>query len=592
MFLFSIVPMGIQFGISQRIDDFYHFPHTQENAVIDFDGYDFAKEKVIVQTKGNVEFYYNRWIETDHDNGPMDAYLSLPSSFAELKLDGKRLPLDGYASYAVTLLHLPAGKLFQMDSYMGSKVPYRAFANGNLIAVYSSPTKAHQSPFYRWQLDFSRDYVIPEDGKVRLVIETGNTGEGGLKHWMAFNILGEKYHTYGNFLNHAVHFAYGFSIAAFIIAGFFFGMTKKWVYLFTFLMVFLSFSFSIDSPLYRIYYVSYSSSFVLSTLFLGLAFVFFELGMKRYFPEAQIKMAKPLRGISYLFLILSFIGLCFTTLRRISLIPNLIGVIGILLLFLPYFLLFVRKKMPRELFICINAICICLMGYIYLIPAHMSILANEIAAAPSLHLILIMVTFTIYAIYYLSYGRRLGHQEQETRSKMVFESFKRKTSLYSPKEVEDALIFLEKEYEKDVSKANATLSLLSSSLRDSIIPIRSPFVSAEKEADMLLRYTRINNEIHHTQVEAILDMEGNGKVLFGLFREAIKPVFAYPGEQTVIFSVRNYRSRTHVEIIYPDTIEPPVDNFLYLEGMSGFSIKEKHRSEGNVLCLDYEEDEA
>ncbi len=127
---------------------------------------------------GRWAFYWNQFVINDRaaPNGP-DAYVNVPGYWSDTKLEGKLLPADGYASYAVRLqtpeISVPV-TVWIPD--FGSA--YRAYIDGRLVSQSGVVSKSPKAVF---TTPLSTVYPITlSEGEHELVIETATTRFSGL----------------------------------------------------------------------------------------------------------------------------------------------------------------------------------------------------------------------------------------------------------------------------------------------------------------------------------------------------------------------------------------------------------------------------
>ncbi len=109
----------------------YDMP-TVKGGVLDFSGYSTRDERSIAfNLAGEWEFFYNRFIVTDGDDGEPDGLISVPGRWTGERFGGDMLPAAGYASYRLTVKNMEKGDPVWVyrSSYAGA---YRVFVNGVL----------------------------------------------------------------------------------------------------------------------------------------------------------------------------------------------------------------------------------------------------------------------------------------------------------------------------------------------------------------------------------------------------------------------------------------------------------------------------
>ncbi|MDE6415041.1 MAG: histidine kinase [Anaeroplasmataceae bacterium] len=185
IFIFSFFCLCLGFSLALIISiynhELYHYP-PNVYGLIDFEGCDINKERShSMNMTGQWEFYYNRWIITDEDEGQMDAYIQIPGKWTGLKVNGKTLGREGYASYKTTLINIPKGTRL-MPTYQsgGGDSAYRVYYNKTLVGYTGTASKELKETKNGYKMDFDFFYEVPDDGIVEVVIEVGMNRHGGI----------------------------------------------------------------------------------------------------------------------------------------------------------------------------------------------------------------------------------------------------------------------------------------------------------------------------------------------------------------------------------------------------------------------------
>ncbi|MDE5714665.1 MAG: histidine kinase [Anaeroplasmataceae bacterium] len=185
VFIVSFFCLCLGFSIALWISVFnhelYYYP-ANVYGCIDFAGYDLnQKRSHSMNMTGEWEFYYNRWIITDHDEGPMDAYIQIPGKWTGLKINDTTLGKKGYASYKTTLIHIPKGtRLCPTYQSGGGDSAYRVYYNKTLVGYTGTASKEIKETKNGFKMDFDSYYEVPDDGVVEVVIEVGMNHHGGI----------------------------------------------------------------------------------------------------------------------------------------------------------------------------------------------------------------------------------------------------------------------------------------------------------------------------------------------------------------------------------------------------------------------------
>ncbi|MDE6029247.1 MAG: histidine kinase [Clostridiales bacterium] len=157
-------------------NEIYDTPRVKHGAA-DYSDTDWKNRLTAHSIAGEWEFFYNRWIITDNDNGDNDGFISIPGRWTGKTVNGKTLTRFGYASYRLTVKNVTAGQLITCFAD-NSVVGLRMFINGKLCAISGVVSKeATESTSGR---STKSDYIISDGGDITIVIETGYTSNGGL----------------------------------------------------------------------------------------------------------------------------------------------------------------------------------------------------------------------------------------------------------------------------------------------------------------------------------------------------------------------------------------------------------------------------
>ena len=149
-----------------------------ENCVLDFTGYGTENRYVKQHMQGEYEFFYNRWIVTDGDEGEPDAVVTVPHHYRDTVLGGERLTNRGYASYRVYIHGLPVGTpiYFFNNNFIGGLF---IFVNGE--EVYSYGTRARTGECRsNGEAEETRIYTVTDEEPLEVVFEVSSCRAGGL----------------------------------------------------------------------------------------------------------------------------------------------------------------------------------------------------------------------------------------------------------------------------------------------------------------------------------------------------------------------------------------------------------------------------
>jgi hypothetical protein len=175
--VFVVLAFGPMAGCliaSAHYPSMYDYPASVDG-VRDYAGYNIGSW---LHCGDDWEFFYNRWIVSDDDQGPNDGVYFAGDPWCEREVNGKKCDYDAYASYRLTMINLPAGGSLYAEA-MTQDGAYRLFVNDKLVLEVGVPNKEiakNQKSLYS---TFVSSFSVPEDGKLVLVLELGNNHNGG-----------------------------------------------------------------------------------------------------------------------------------------------------------------------------------------------------------------------------------------------------------------------------------------------------------------------------------------------------------------------------------------------------------------------------
>lgn len=203
----------------------YKSPEVK-NGKVDFTGVDLYPRDVACNLSGEWEFYYNRWIITDGDDGESDGKINVPSLWTYKDYGNGKLSKTGYASYKLIAENVEVGANVVVFRH-NENFAYRVFINGELNYVSGELSK---DPNETEVTGVPKEiYPYVSDGNpLEIVIELSATTHGGLNAapWLAAVESGVEY---GDDLRAFTYIALGVSVTAVVISllSVFFFATKK-----------------------------------------------------------------------------------------------------------------------------------------------------------------------------------------------------------------------------------------------------------------------------------------------------------------------------------------------------------------------------
>ena len=176
-FLLIFLPSAIQLAVAYGGQD--PIP-TALSANVDLS----QNEKLDFQNTvlvGEVEFYPNEWIVTEPSADSVPVSFRTPGIWVGYP-DGKGglMGRDGYGSYRYVLTGMQSGQ--RIAPVRNIDIPNRIFLNGQLCFRVGSPSKNPSTSVNALE-DIERSYIlVPDSGRVEVVVEVGNSGVGGADH--------------------------------------------------------------------------------------------------------------------------------------------------------------------------------------------------------------------------------------------------------------------------------------------------------------------------------------------------------------------------------------------------------------------------
>ncbi|MDE6442503.1 MAG: histidine kinase [Clostridia bacterium] len=211
LYIALILFTGSLFLLSANYQNVYESP-TVSGGKADFKGIEISSRSVPCTLTGEWEFFYNRWIVTDGDDGQADGMINLPALWTGRDFGNGKLPKYGYASYRLVLENV------QPDIYItvfrhNSDVAYRVFINGQLNVRSGTVSKDIRETKVSGRYD--QKIAFHTDGNpIEIVIELSACTNGGfnVSPWLNYDWSGEV--TYGSRLRSFTLIALGISSAA------------------------------------------------------------------------------------------------------------------------------------------------------------------------------------------------------------------------------------------------------------------------------------------------------------------------------------------------------------------------------------------
>jgi hypothetical protein len=273
--------------------------------VLDLRKHNFKEKNISPQ--GEWTFYWHQLLPPDSLSLATPVYTAFPALWNNTKINGKTLPAQGYATYALTIL-LPAKRdplAFKIEDFYSS---YRLFVNGVLFAANGNPSTDAATTIPAFE-QITRK-LPNESDTLKLVLQVANFShsKGGFnkKIYLGDNAkLGadKDKELASNFLLAGCIFICGL----FFFGLYLFGQQDKVILYFSLFSVFYSYRV-IGAPPYLLNSVFPSIPYWFSMhadyISLYLSVCFFVMYIRYLYPEdTNKKLTRTMAGISLLFLL-------------------------------------------------------------------------------------------------------------------------------------------------------------------------------------------------------------------------------------------------------------------------------------------------
>lgn len=168
---FGLVISDKNMNSKQGLPDF-------NGTTLDFEGRDIDDSYLKQHMIGEYEFYYNKFIVSDHYEGPYDTIVKVPHHFKGTYINGEEISSSGYASYKCYVKGLPIGTKIWLinNNFVGS---FYAYINNELVLKYGSHNKDGLS-YSNGGDDLTIEYIVKDNNPLEIVFEVGASFQGGL----------------------------------------------------------------------------------------------------------------------------------------------------------------------------------------------------------------------------------------------------------------------------------------------------------------------------------------------------------------------------------------------------------------------------
>ncbi|MDE7263912.1 MAG: histidine kinase [Anaeroplasmataceae bacterium] len=493
--LFSL--FCIFFGMSYMLlfsfydDKIYNIPRAIEG-VMDFEDCKNYNKKINMPIVGELEFYYNRWIITDHDENEMDSFLYAPSKWSNQLNNSFIYPKKGYASYKVTLINLEPNTKIKIPC-TSLTLSVNLYLNHEYAGYCGFPSKTEVDRVKDLTESNSYFVIVPEDGKVELVLETGLSEYGGLVA-MPYIMLEEHNHSYMNFINFVPGITLGLLVFSIFISLFISFSLKRgegrYYPFFVFLCITAHFIFSYDILLrtrgfnwYAKDMIFQGFSFLTLCIFAGFQMIYMQ----------KIKSLKVSKLYFYmnlsLLVVLSLINFIF-----LATIGSFICWLIFYILQIPILIKSIRHIVKQDNNIFFNYVYFIMLGLsIIEMMDYVDLISLTTYGHTSFYMIFIMImTLGFYA------HRLIFLNKMEKKSKDIeIEALKLKQDILinqiKPHFVYNALATIQSLYHKDVHQGDYGIILFSKYLRTNVDSIDTGMIDFSDELDNVINYVELVN---------------------------------------------------------------------------------------------------
>lgn len=455
---------------------------------------------------GDMEFYYNKWLITDEEtDAEKDGYLSLPNFWTKMKVDGKNLPKDGYATYRFKVYNLPLGSRItaDYDNYYSS---CRIYFDDVLVGKIGEPGKTRSEDKSAINFTSTGSYLVTKN-EMTVTIEAGNTGHGGIKKGpKIISSLTFQKTRKGRQLTEFI--LLGIMIECFallIITRFLQSGFKKTLHIFaTSSFLFLYWLFSGDGLFFfyalriPITYMVYKTTSVIALgLFILSATLYplFNKKLIRHKYEAPILIA---------------IAVMFILFRSLFIYSNVFVILFMLfvIVFSIYFFYLYYKRyhsIAENLYVIMFAI---FFGIVFL---YASDDAN-LFYLPLNHILstgVFIGSFLFYAIFFIRILdiRRKAKTEKSTLQNQDYLKALALHNQVNPDFIFNTLSIIEDNYHKDINRGDSSLSNFSDALRYNILTIDKVIVPFSDEVENILQFVDFHNLRESFDLPIILNID-------------------------------------------------------------------------------------
>ncbi len=471
------------------------------NGIMEFSGTKFSEQKVTITPIGDIEFYYNQWIISDHEEKNKEMIYNFPKRWTDVKVDGKRLPKSGYASYKITMLNLPGGEITPQLSTDSS---YRLYFNGQLAGVVGEPSKTEKSNDYA--RNYQITYVVPSDGKVEVVIELGYSNTGGMIEIPGFNYY--VFDTgYTSFLKSLPSIAVGLFMMSILIAfviNFSTEQNGRYFLLVFFISLFIHFIFSYDIvnlarsfSIFLDIHLFEKLSFITMLVLMGL-YVFYMYKMKLIKRRKEHLVIYFLINIISLILFFIFYGTTYLWISYmlffIALLPSVIGLL---------------KNVNWNSFDYIYLVILAILMDMFIL--EMIDFCDIIKVCPwTGYTLIVLLLLFVGIIFFIKRITSLNLTEIQNRDLKIHALQLKQDNLLNqikPHFIYNSLEAIQAIYHTDLQKGDESLQYFARYLRANVDAVNASLIPFTDELDNIINYVNLKNLSVSQKHQLILDIQ-------------------------------------------------------------------------------------
>lgn len=579
-FKYIIIPLYVFFIIIGVLTSYLLSRDTINLASNGVVSSEIENDKIITKYNGEWELYYNKLLIIDNidiDNTKYDALIKLPNSWNNIKaLDGKNLPLDGYASYRLKVNNLHDGDIIKIEK-MPTNVNMNIYINKRLIGSVGNVSK--NSINFNINYKNLDEYKVSYNEDIEIIVEVGYNLLGGMIESPSFTTTSFK-----DSMKEINKYC------SFVLLFFFFGL---------FLVEIVSYFKIYDSTMYTVNSVTsilllflfsptLNSIFASYNFFINpiidntLNFIFYSLFLFFIYQFISFTYYIKLNKIK---IIINSIIIGINSLIFLLLTPLNLEYISYIFITILYISLLIKVSYFNKLYNDLNfTYYFTMLIFFSIVGLELSIMAdfNNFYNLPSNNSS-ILYLFIIYLLYLSIYISFIIRTYKEASKSFQYELQNQNLTLLllkdqiKPHFIFNSLNAIKTLYHEDLDKGDYALSLLSKHLRFNVNTIKTNLISFDKEIDNIYNFVELEN----------LKVENKYNVIFNIdYQEFEVPILSI---EPFVENAIKYSNVNNIEDGYIEISTYQDDNFIIVEindngvGFDINSIKEKSYGIKNAI---------